>query len=255
MLNNFSRGSGIKGYVKEGGNKEKSTCSRKVFEQRISCVEQRQIPSICNQSKNVEPVRFFSPFQNGRPFSVKALNTREKLDVQTGPEGCILHCPLDWSSKKFARLHRNGTLYEFMWLCFGLGPAHRVFTKLLKIPISLLRKLNIRIIIYLEDMLILSHTIYAQIWVEVRSYISCRICLYNIYKEINFSPITKKNNISGNGDRFNQNGFSIDTREGKKIWNLLRSHPTTLLELIRVIGLLSSIIQAVEPAKIQQGFL
>ena len=163
--------------------------------------------------------------------------------------------PLDWSSKKFARLHRNGTLYEFMWLCFGLGPAHRVFTKLLKVPISLLRKMNIRIIIYLEDMLILSHTIYAQIWVEVRSYISCRICLYNIYKEINFSPITKKNNISGNGDRFNQNGFSIDTREGKKIWNLLRSHPTTLLELIRVIGLLSSIIQAVEPAKIQQGFL
>ena len=44
--------------------------------------------------------------------------------------------PLDWSSKKFARLHRNGTLYEFMWLCFGLGPAHRVFTKLLKVPIS-----------------------------------------------------------------------------------------------------------------------
>ena len=100
--------------------------------------------------------------------------------------------PLDWSSRKFARLHRNGTLYKFMWLCFGLGPAHRVFTKLLKIPISLPRKMNIRVIIYLEDMLILSHTMYA-LWVEVWSYISCRIWLYNIYiKKTIFHPWQKK---------------------------------------------------------------
>ena len=46
-----------------------------------------------------------------------------------------------------------------MSLCFGLGPAPRVFTKLLKISMSLLRKINIRLIIYFEDMLILSHTI------------------------------------------------------------------------------------------------
>ena len=30
---------------------------------------------LCNQSENVESVHFFSPFQNGRPFSIKALNT------------------------------------------------------------------------------------------------------------------------------------------------------------------------------------
>ena len=69
--------------------------------------------------------------------------------------------PLDRNSRKFARFQWKGTLYEFMCLCFGLGPAPRVFTKLLKIAISLLRKINIRdiLIIYLGDMLILSHTI------------------------------------------------------------------------------------------------
>ena len=67
--------------------------------------------------------------------------------------------PLDRNSRKFARFQWKGTLYEFMCLCFGLGPAPRVFTKLLKIAISLLRKINIRVIIYLGDMLILSHTI------------------------------------------------------------------------------------------------
>ena len=67
--------------------------------------------------------------------------------------------PLDRNSTKFVRFRKKETLYEFMCLCFGLGPAPRVFTKLLKIPISLMRKINIRVIIYLENMLILSHTV------------------------------------------------------------------------------------------------
>ena len=39
--------------------------------------------------------------------------------------------------------------------------------------------------------------------------------LYNKYKEINFAPMSE-NRISGNGDRFNQNDFVIDTRESAK---------------------------------------
>ena len=49
------------------------------------------------------------------------------------------------------------------------------------------------------------------------------------------------NRIFENEDRCNQ--------------NFLRGHSTTLLELNRVIGLLSSTIQEVEPAKIQLRFL
>ena len=41
----------------------------------------------------------------------------------------------------------------------------------------------------------------------------------------------------------------------KTCQNFLRGHSTTLLELTRVVGLLSSTIQAVEPAKIQLRFL
>ena len=37
--------------------------------------------------------------------------------------------------------------------------------------------------------------------------------LYNRYKEIDFVSISE-NRISGNGDRFNQNDFVIDIREG-----------------------------------------
>ena len=53
------------------------------------------------------------------------------------------------------RFQWKGNLYEFLCLCFGLGPAPRIFTKLLKIPTSLLRRKNIRLIIYLDDILIM----------------------------------------------------------------------------------------------------
>ena len=44
-------------------------------------------------------------------------------------------------------------------ITFGLGPAPRTFTKLLKSPIAVLRRIQIRTIIYLEDMLLMSQTI------------------------------------------------------------------------------------------------
>ena len=43
--------------------------------------------------------------------------------------------------------------------CFGLVPAPRIFTKLLKIPIAIVRRIKIRLIIYLGDMLLISQTI------------------------------------------------------------------------------------------------
>ena len=60
--------------------------------------------------------------------------------------------PLPVKSRKYVRFQWKGLLYELCCLCFGLSPAPLVFTVILKVPISLLRKLNLRIIIYLDDM-------------------------------------------------------------------------------------------------------
>ena len=61
---------------------------------------------------------------------------------------------LSVKSRRYVRFQWKGLLYEFCCLCFGLSPAPLVFTKLLKVPISLslLRKLIVGIIIYLVDM-------------------------------------------------------------------------------------------------------
>ena len=64
--------------------------------------------------------------------------------------------PLHQKHRKYIRFCWEGPLYEFLCLCFGLGPAPRIFTKVLKIPIAILRRINIRIILYLDDMLLMS---------------------------------------------------------------------------------------------------
>ena len=52
----------------------------------------------------------------------------------------------------------KGTLYEFACLPFGLASAPRAFTKIMKPVIGLLRQLGIRIIVYLDDMLIMAQS-------------------------------------------------------------------------------------------------
>ena len=80
--------------------------------------------------------------------------------------------PLNKSSQKFVRFQWSGNIYEF--LCLGLRPATRILTRLLKVPIALLIRVNIRIIIYLDHMLLMGRMLpeilmarffYCNIWV------------------------------------------------------------------------------------------
>ena len=48
----------------------------------------------------------------------------------------FISVPLNPASRKFVRFLWSGNRYEFLCLCFGLSPASRIFTKLLKIPVS-----------------------------------------------------------------------------------------------------------------------
>ena len=67
--------------------------------------------------------------------------------------------PLSVESRNYVKFQWKGLLYEFCFLCFGFSPAPLVFTKLSKVPISLLRKLNVTILIYLGAMLLMSSSL------------------------------------------------------------------------------------------------
>ena len=74
-----------------------------------------------------------------------------KLDLQDA----YFSVPIHDSYKHYLRFIFQGTTYEFQCLPFGLSSAPWTFTKLLKPVISLLQSRAIRIVIYLDDMLIL----------------------------------------------------------------------------------------------------
>ena len=67
--------------------------------------------------------------------------------------------PIVKSCRDSVRFLWEGNLYGFLSLRFGLGPASRVFTKILKVQISLMGRINIRILIYLGGMLLMSQSI------------------------------------------------------------------------------------------------
>ena len=64
---------------------------------------------------------------------------------------CIFQCAAKQGAPEISKISMGRKLVEFVCPCFGLGPAPRAFTKLLKVPMSLLRRLMIQAIIFLEN--------------------------------------------------------------------------------------------------------
>ena len=88
--------------------------------------------------------------ENGPVINLEKLNTfipdedfQMEGSCKIDPEDTYFEIPLSKQSSKYVRFKWAGNLYEFLSLCFGLGPAPKVFIPLLKIPTALLRRINI----------------------------------------------------------------------------------------------------------------
>ena len=75
-----------------------------------------------------------------------------KLDLKDA----YLSVPIHVDHQHYLRFSWRGFRYQFSCLPFGLSPAPRLFTKLLKPVVVALRRLGIRLVIYLDDLIILS---------------------------------------------------------------------------------------------------
>ena len=78
-----------------------------------------------------------------------------KLDLKDA----YFSVPLKKNSRYFVRFRWSGNLYKLLCLCFSLGLAPRIFTKLLKVPMKIVRRINIKIINYLGDMLLIGYSL------------------------------------------------------------------------------------------------
>ena len=74
-----------------------------------------------------------------------------KLDLKD----CYYAIPIHPSHRKYLRFVYQNRVYEFQCLPFGLSSAPRAFTETLKPVLAVLCSLGIRIVIYIDDMLLL----------------------------------------------------------------------------------------------------
>ena len=111
---------------------------------------------------NLKFLNSFIPYQHSKMEGmhlIKDLLQKHDFLIKIDLKDAYFGILLDKSSRKYIRFQWEGNLYEFLCLCFGLGSAPLIFTKLLKIPIALLRRINVRIIIFLDDMLVMAQTL------------------------------------------------------------------------------------------------
>ncbi|KAM4705063.1 LOW QUALITY PROTEIN: uncharacterized protein WCC33_009911 [Rhinophrynus dorsalis] len=170
-----------------------------------------------------------------------------KIDLKDA----YLTVPMDPSSQVFLRFLWQGQTWQFSCLPFGLSSAPWCFTKLLKPVIFFLRSRGVRLIIYLDDILLMSqdrHTLCTHAEWTIR-----------LLTDLGFLINWKKSHLTPTR-QLEFLGFVVDSDQAslrlpgskvraiqKEIRSVLRKERISLRVLARIVGLLSASIQAIFP--------
>ena len=150
-------------------------------------------------------------------------------------------------------------MHEFLCLYLGLGSAARIFTKLLKVPNALLRRVNIRITVYLDDMLLMGRTL--------PEILMARGTLIFLLEHLGL-VINLKKSVLHPVKQIEFLGLVTDTEKmtfvlseeklkhvSQQCQEIFKQPKTSVLNLTKLIGMLSSTVQAILSARTQFLYL
>ena len=134
------------------------TISTPVFEPDFCGPKERRNLQANYKSESAEQIRKAPAFQDGRASAVQGSPAERGLDGNDRSQGCIpinINCsrPLEPTEVQVA-----GSDIRLRCLPFGLSSAPRVFTKLLNPILALIRQRGFRIIVYLDDMMLMARS-------------------------------------------------------------------------------------------------
>ena len=171
-----------------------------------------------------------------------------KLDLKDA-YFCVKIHPKD---RQFLRFPWKTNLYEFTCLPFGLSSAPRQFTKLMKPVVSLLRRTGVRILIYLDDFLLLNQD-KGRLLRDMHSLI---FLLHNLGLIINWekSILSPNQQMDYLGMTIDSNSMQLFLPQSKinnvkeQCKQMLSQDHTSVHKLTQLIGTLTATIQAIHPA-------
>jgi len=91
-------------------------------------------------------------------YLLKHLVQTENWTIKIDLKDAYFTVPVSKQHQPLLRFMYGGLRYQLSCLPFGLGPAPRLFTKLLKPVVTLLRRLGLRLIIYLDDIIVFNQS-------------------------------------------------------------------------------------------------
>ena len=134
------------------GHKGISTLPKHFYFPTFPGGKERGWAKTSGQSEGSKQFCALRALQDGRPPHSPGPDSDRGLYDQARFERCISPDPNPSESLQFQWMEKT---YQFLCLPFGLTSAPRVFTKVLKPLIETLRQIGIRLVVYLDDILIL----------------------------------------------------------------------------------------------------
>ena len=211
---------------------------------------------------DLRPLNKLLTYEHFQMESIKTLRSllrpndwMARLDLKSA----YLHVPIHPEHRPYLDFFHLGKRYRYRCLPFGLSCAPRVFTKLLKPVVAHLRSQGVRLVIYLDDLLIIGDT---------ESHLQQHLKMtMDLLESLGFLLNEKKSELTP-CRRIRFLGFEVDSnkmtlrlpkeklRDIRKAVVQARSHPTMpLRHLASLIGKIGAASLALLPGRLQHRFL
>ena len=145
-------------HARQAGHLRDRECPRGFLLPNVSSPKEGRQEEACNQPQTTQPVGENRAFQNGKHSHAQRPAKHRRLDGQDRLEGSVLHGPYGQGGQRIPPLSVERKAYQFNCLPFGLSSAPWVFTKTTRPVVAALRELGLRLIIYIDDILVVAET-------------------------------------------------------------------------------------------------
>ena len=113
----------------------------------------------CDQSKRLSNYIPYEYFKNGKFTQLQIPHSRKGFSLQDRFKRCLFLNSNSRIVKEICEFFMVWQLIEVSLPVFGLYPTPKIFTKLLKVPVALSRRIHIRLVVYLDHILLMGQMI------------------------------------------------------------------------------------------------